>query len=202
MKKYILLSFMCSFAFGYYDFGTVGDLYDVKEKNLIEEIRKQLTEKKDEFRKMAEDAFEKGLIYKKNIPYSQVEKTVVAPPVIKIPNFGKEYKKQSLADSPYNIKDNMCFVSFENFKIFDKIIQEFGKDCRYVLINIDIRKITSQEKYSNLQIYLGNDEVIKMFDIDATPVKLKITKNKITKEFLDYPKIKKEVELEEQNKKF
>lgn len=200
MHKILLTLLISSSLFGYYDFGIAGKLYDVKEKNLIEEIRKQLILKKDKIKKMARDAFNKGLKYESNLPYSQKDRIIKTKPVIYLQNYGKGYIEQSLESSPYNIHDSMCFVSFESFEILDKIIERFGKKCRYVFFNTDIRKITQNKKYSDLNVFVGNDKVINMFKVDSTPLKVLITKKNITKEYINYQKLKKEIADEKQKK--
>lgn len=176
-----------STLFGYQDLGTYGGQYDVKEKDIKEVIKKSLVESKDKIKEMAEKAFESGLIYHSDIPFSDKNETKIATAAFNDPKTNKTFP---LSNIPQTIHDSLCVISFESFNILDEVISEFGDSCRYVFLNVDIRKITSLKKYANIEPYIGNDLLFQIFNIEATPVKLTIDKEKIKYEYLDYKKVK------------
>lgn len=197
MKHLILSVFLAFSLYAYNDLGTFGPTYDVQEENLKDVMMENLKKKKSEIKALAKKAYESGLIYKSDIPFSKKDKIVESELVLNVPNSSQKAKAK---DIPYAIDDSMCIVSFESYNILDDIIEHFGEKCRYVFLNVDIRKISQNNKYKNINKFIGNDILFHIIDIDVTPLKITLKGNKMTKRYLDYREVKKRVKQKLLNK--
>lgn len=205
MKLILFISLTFSFLMGKeICLGNFGSLYDVKEENIKIKLKREFFKKKDKIVELAKEALESGLIYKRDIRISSQNKTINRSNIIKAISNMRDKDGKILYHKGDNIKArplpegvsySLCIVQFETFSILDEIIDRFGKNCRYVFLNVDIRDISSKKKYEELDKYIGNDSLFDMFEIDAVPVKITLYGNKQKFTYLSYPDIKKSVEL-------
>ena len=179
----------------YIDLGTYGSQYIVREKNIKTQIEDSLKKHKDDIKKLAKKAFESGLIYKKVLPFSKKEAIFNEEFSLINPSTGRIFHASEI---PYNVQDNICVISYQSDEILKEIIKHFGNNCRYVFLNVDIRKITKNDKFSKINVFVGNSTLLKMFNIDSTPLKISIHGNKMKYHYLNYNKILKAVK----NKKY
>lgn len=190
-SKVLLISILSStYLFSFQDLGIYGGLYDVKEVNMKKAIKAELVKKMPEIEKKAKEAFASGLIYKIDIPFSQKNETLTKEFALKLKDKNGIERTFKGDDSPYKIHDSLCIVNFQGYDLLDEVINSFGEKCRYVFLNVDIRKISKKKKYANLNKFIGNDRLFSMMPIKATPVKITLSNSSIVYKYLDYRKIR------------
>jgi len=181
---------LVSTLFSLEDLGTYGPLYDIKERNLKVAIKEELTKKMPEIEEYAKTIFESGMIYNIDIPFSQKKETLVKKFALSLPDKNGVEQIHDGQSTPFVINDSLCIVNFEAFNILDDIVEHFGKKCRYVFLNIDIRKISKVEKYKELEKFIGNDMLFNMMEISSTPVKITLNNDVMKYEYLNYNNVK------------
>ena len=197
MRKLIFFSMIFStylFSENIY-LGEFGTTYPIKEENIKKKILSGIKKNQKKFEDMAKSAFEDAMIYSINIPESTSHDISYRDLVFYAPKdiYDKDrnviISKGEAMDIPKNMlssAQDMCVVSFDGFHILDEIINRFGEKCKYIFVNVDIRKISHNPKYKNLSIYVGNDTFFSMFPIDKVPARISFSKDKEKIEYLDY----------------
>lgn len=190
MKLILLLLSSSLLLISYQDLGTFGKQYPIKEENIKRVLKKALLEKKDSVQEMAKKAFNSGLTYSKALPFSDNDSTEKKKLSLSVPGGPMQGQKIESSNIPYQIKDSLCVVSFDGYNILDELIMEFGNECRYVFLNVDIREISNKEKYEGINKFIGNDTLFNILDINSTPTKFTLNGDTIEIQTLDYERIK------------
>lgn len=190
----LLVSSVLSTLFAFTDLGTYGSQYPIREKNIKTQLEDNFKKHKDDIKALARKAFASGLIYRKSLQFSKEDATYTRDFTMKNPYTGAIIHS---SDIPYAVQDNICIVDYRSDKILDEIVKQFGTNCRYVFLNVNITKITSNEKYSKINAFVGNDALFNFFDINATPEKISINGKRMDYQYLNYSRILKELKNKE-----
>ena len=139
------------------DFGIRGQMYDIKEKNILEEMHENI--KKMDIKKQLGTALRKAIkkqtFARPNLPYIkknhiyETENYVILPRDVKKLNGDVIYKKGDKYFIDQKEPLNICFVDGSNqimlanqIKYFDSLVKKTGsqRDCFYFLANASVLK--------------------------------------------------------------
>ena len=186
-------------AYGFVDYGVQGELYDIKERNGDDLIKEKLRDLNKT--KIREDLQKKVIAaYKTSVglPKSLVDKTVTSKDSVRarwdiVDPYGNTiYKKGDFIVSkiPKGLRVELCFVDGDVKKnILDKIIAEFGRECVYMVDNMDSRKF--ETRYGVRAFPMGGQNIVylKRFKVESTPTKIIKFEDKITRITLNIERV-------------
>lgn len=186
-KSLLIAVFISNLLYGgqseFIDFGIKGQLYEIVEENGNDLIARALKEV-DTNRIVNElkDETEASFVSKISLPDStktnESSKMDYVPArwdVVEI-NGNVIAKKGDLIPSflPNGVKLELCFINGnESNKVNEYIINDFGRDCIYMVNNVDSRKFA--EKYSLKEVYPISEQstdYLERFSIKSFPTKI------------------------------
>ncbi|CAA6815423.1 MAG: Unknown protein [uncultured Campylobacterales bacterium] len=180
----ILFCFIFGLLFGFKDFGTVGNTYEVKEKNFKEMMKEgydklDKKELRNNYKTMIENSFTKN----SDLPESNItqkytrENYVILDYDLKARMDGPVIKKAGekiYPSFPLNQSQTICFIDAKERILLDPTIKALGSCDIYMISGADIREMYPNPLFAGKEVYPYDKNYKKRFNLKVLPTKVKI----------------------------
>lgn len=178
MKKLLLISFLATSLFAYYDFGVVGNTYEIEENDLIKQIQEAYKKvDKKQLEKQYKQAIRDSLVGTLHLPYCQKNKIIktnifnnkVAPKDIDIEEAGIHIKAGTKMSQVY-------FGQYLSYALINlnspqevSWLNDLGMSTKNVILSEgDLTKIKNKLE-GTWSKYLLNERLKDSFKLNCTP---------------------------------
>jgi hypothetical protein len=197
MKLWILILLIsCCLDAKLVDLGFMGHSYEIKESDLLKDIKSAIDENDWEQEAIElQNSVKKMFNVKYSLPISTEDKnsttidySTVSRDLYDI-HGNVIYKAGSKVIVPIPKGQNFeyCFADAHRLDGLFEVIKRFGKKCVYLVANQDFRVVS--HFFKGIKFYPMNDVMVKRFNIEYFPTKIRLYEDKIEHIRIDYKSI-------------
>lgn len=193
MKFLLITLLICVNVFAYKDFGTEGHLYEIKEKDIMKEIEKEVKDYQakmnpDEMKRQIEREINKQAFYSSKLPLCEKDSTE------KMPNY--QYYQQDIINPAGRVikkagdsfiyrspkQWNVCFINAKNkieminqINYYDKLVKEISggnEECVYMISDRNVLELNKE--FEPRSFYPSTEAYEKRFGVKCYPAMIHI----------------------------